>query len=875
MRKRLLLFAGIAAVLSVQAADKYPINYPLDAKIDRPDPLQEQRYLSAVNLTSTNYGKEVISVPQKEDQLIYHDLTKYSFVATEGEEVKITASWMGTWMHGVVYIDRNNDGQFAWEGIENGIIPEGSDVMTFSSVGGFNSEGSEVGGNCGVNPPAFTLPADLVPGTYRMRFKVDWQDGDPGGNKGMLNNAGDLINTITKNGGSITDMTLTILPEEKSVTVSAPHGKVTLADGSNLADADVTVGKELPVKIIPDAGYQIASFKVEYGVKSPVLPDANLINAAPTRERGLLNVPAFLIQNNSYTIPAECTVGDLVVTAEFIEAGDEPSEGNYESKVSGSKAETAGITSFTIAADKTTTIDVATADRHFTHNASVIPVLKGTTLTPTVAYNGPATDVKFYIDVNQNGVFNNVSYELLSSGAPGQLPEFTLNPLTPCGVYRARIQAGDDCVVDFFLNIHNEKGNIILDVQNGRAYAAKKRALGDNVNYGGSLSVMVEPTLPGFEASELRLRSGHNLNGEQFIRGNKQWQEVVVGINETATLSNIEGDIRVIANFEAQDDCEWTYIWGDEFNSDKLDESKWSFHPRATSVWNMHHAVGDEATAMVNKFENGVYNSYAFKTPEEVAGDNPTEMLTGAIYSSGKFYMTGGYIECRMKTTLHTGNFPAFWMMPASQTLGWPNDGEIDIMETIDQERKSYHTVHDGWRYKNFGPVSQDSPTPGGNVTTIVNEWHVYALEWDQEALKWYVDGKEVFSYPNMHFSEGKYTQEITWPFYKGFYVILNQSVGNGAWARPHDPNFTYLTKFDYVRAYQKKNAFDYFSSADGRVTSGIEDIVVDGIGSDDLDPNAPVEYYNLQGVRVGAENLAPGIYVRRQGKNVTKVAIR
>lgn len=52
------------------------------------------------------------------------------------------------------------------------------------------------------------------------------------------------------------------------------------------------------------------------------------------------------------------------------------------------------------------------------------------------------------------------------------------------------------------------------------------------------------------------------------------------------------------------------------------------------------------------------------------------------------------------------------------------------------------------------------------------------------------------------------------------------------------------------------------------------------GIGNvngdaDSVDPAAPVEFYNLQGVRVPADRLTPGIYIRRQGNKATKVAVR
>ncbi len=51
------------------------------------------------------------------------------------------------------------------------------------------------------------------------------------------------------------------------------------------------------------------------------------------------------------------------------------------------------------------------------------------------------------------------------------------------------------------------------------------------------------------------------------------------------------------------------------------------------------------------------------------------------------------------------------------------------------------------------------------------------------------------------------------------------------------------------------------------QIIAGIESVVVDN------DANAPAEYYNLQGMRV--DNPTNGLYIKRQGKSVTKVVIR
>lgn len=311
---------------------------------------------------------------------------------------------------------------------------------------------------------------------------------------------------------------------------------------------------------------------------------------------------------------------------------------------------------------------------------------------------------------------------------------------------------------------------------------------------------------------------------------------------------------------------EWQLVWSDEFDGDELDTQKWSYHPRYSSTWNRFIAVGDERP-VVNVIEDGQYKAYCIATPEEFKATEKQPMISGAIYTSGKFYCTGGWIEARIKTAPHTGNFPAFWMMPTARE-NWPNGGEIDIWEQINNENISYHTIHSAWGNKTLGTPDKPSPTKSGTASVTSAEWHVYALEWDQDALKFYVDGVLKFTYANTHYSDSKYSEYYAWPFSKPFYIICNQSVGNGSWAANPDTNFTYHTEFDYVRVYQKKNALDYYSTADGRV-NGIEEPISED--NADIDFNAPVAYYNLQGVSVNEGNLIPGLYICKQDNKVAK----
>lgn len=419
-----------------------------------------------------------------------------------------------------------------------------------------------------------------------------------------------------------------------------------------------------------------------------------------------------------------------------------------------------------------------------------------------------------------------------------------------------------------------DKCRFETDIKNGLALTLTGAAPAESYNYGSAVILKLSPVYEGFKASEVRVRHGQGLRGPQYVDDKKMWDELVMDYSERITIpaTAMDGDVLLMVDFRETDDSEWTLIWNDEFDADAMDESKWRVCTRYSSTWNKRIAQGDEIP-FVNKFGDGHYDAHAIATPEQFAATETQPMITGAIESAGKFHLKGGRIEAKLRSRAHSGSFPAFWMMPADNSAGWPKGGEIDIWEQIDAGRTTYHTIHSAWTYRSFGSVSRPSPTSSGSTSMNQEQWHVYALEWDAaEQLRWYVDGKLVFTYSNQHFSEGSYTEAMTWPFDKAFYVIINQSVGDGSWAANCDTSYDYLTEFDYVRAYQRKDAISYYTLADGDVTTGIEDIPAEpGMTDEDA---APV-YYNLQGIRVPADNLRPGIYIERRGGKCSKILVK
>ena len=176
--------------------DDYAINFDKDAK-----QTHSSRYSSSVSLQQTGKDKQTIEFGKTMNG--YEDLTTGTekFTVEAGSEVTPSIGYVGEWMHGYVYIDLNNDKQFSFNA--DGADQTGTEVVSYSYYKDQNSKGESASSNCNVNPmPAFTAPTE--PGTYRIRFKVDWDNIDAGGS--VLS-----TNHILNNGGGIYDATLEVV----------------------------------------------------------------------------------------------------------------------------------------------------------------------------------------------------------------------------------------------------------------------------------------------------------------------------------------------------------------------------------------------------------------------------------------------------------------------------------------------------------------------------------------------------------------------------------------------------------------------------------------------------------------------------------------
>lgn len=247
-------------------------------------------------------------------------------------------------------------------------------------------------------------------------------------------------------------------------------------------------------------------------------------------------------------------------------------------------------------------------------------------------------------------------------------------------------------------------------------------------------------------------------------------------------------------------DDSYRLVFSDEFNApdySRPDPGKWKHCQREKAVWNRWLSPHDSVAFL----RDGQLILKAIPTPASAPDTIP--MITGGIQSRGLFEFLYGKVEARIRTFPHNGNFPAFWLMPTDRGITkWPDCGEIDIWEQIDTTHRAYHTVHSRWT-RTLG--NTHNPRSSHDEPLDMDQYHVYTLEWTPDTLRWYVDGNPVGIYAKS--SDPAHLEQGQWPFDKPYYIILNQSVGNGSWAKPADTGHSYETRVDWVRVYQKNRS--------------------------------------------------------------------
>ena len=269
---------------------------------------------------------------------------------------------------------------------------------------------------------------------------------------------------------------------------------------------------------------------------------------------------------------------------------------------------------------------------------------------------------------------------------------------------------------------------------------------------------------------------------------------------------------------------EYQLMFYDEFNGNSLDFSKWN----TSFLWGPYYPINSEQQIYIDKagrhsdlsldpFEvsNGtlkikaeqlqagdvpvqpeindpewqLYESHQFNGEYgQVEGWTP-EYSSGLITSYDQFKFVNGYVEASIKVPEGSGAWPAFWLLNGYYVGNIP---EIDIMELRGSDPS---TVHHSYHYFNSdGEIQSSAETTSLTAGKYSDDFHTYAVQWDQGKITWYVDGSIV------RVLQGPETSTQL------MYILLNLAVGGNFVESVLPGTIPATMEIDYVRAYQRNS---------------------------------------------------------------------
>lgn len=223
----------------------------------------------------------------------------------------------------------------------------------------------------------------------------------------------------------------------------------------------------------------------------------------------------------------------------------------------------------------------------------------------------------------------------------------------------------------------------------------------------------------------------------------------------------------------------WKLVWEDNFEGDSLNLESWNYETHEPGWVNNELQEYTDSTNNIY-VKDGTLVIKAIK--EETEGG--IRYTSGKVTTQNKRDYKYGKFEARVKVPKGQGLWPAFWMMPTSESLygSWPRCGEIDIMEILGHEpEKAYGSIHYG------NPHKQQQGSYTLDKGTFADDYHIFSIEWEPDEIRYYIDGN-LYHKVNKWYTkqEGEGKIEYPAPFNQTFYIQFNLAVG-GIW--PGNPD--------------------------------------------------------------------------------------
>jgi len=244
-------------------------------------------------------------------------------------------------------------------------------------------------------------------------------------------------------------------------------------------------------------------------------------------------------------------------------------------------------------------------------------------------------------------------------------------------------------------------------------------------------------------------------------------------------------------------------VWSDEFDDNSINANNWTYDiGNGSGGWG-NNELEYYTTRPENVYvTNGLLHIVARQ--ESYGGKNYT---SAKLKTTGRFSKKYGRFEFRARLPQGQGYWPALWMMPQDSVYGgWASSGEIDVMENKGRVPTNVlGTIHYGGGWPNN--VHSSGPSYNFPAGDSVTNFHVYAVEWTTNAIRWYVDD-HLFETQTSWWSSSNPTNTsirnpYPAPFDQSFYLIMNLAIGGNFDGNPDGTTvFPQEMLVDYVRVY-------------------------------------------------------------------------
>ncbi|MDE5685123.1 MAG: hypothetical protein K2I26_01050 [Paramuribaculum sp.] len=835
------------------------------------------RYISSLNVNGTSIAGPGSANPHP----LYVDRTSDVVTVTAGDDVTITTVGGGEWMHHYIYMDFGKDG---WD-VDEEITQANGDLVWFNfyrrgeSGSYYNHKGEQLSSSytaiSGVEG-SFTVPADLEPGDYRVRFKTDWSCTNPCGNSASGN-------LITSNGGSIIDFTLRVespyLENERTITIAtsdAEAGTVEFVQPESDELSVSTALKKVIVKATPAEGAEfIGWYKAdaclsedpEYVIESTedLSIQANFMWSAQYTvtieqpENGTLTVSDGsyainsgdqVLANTTLTLSASANSGYSFQN--FIVNGEETTEttikvhgdvtisaniteGVEYCELQGSKSSSRYVTSLTVSDGKATSTvtvgDTSKSQVYVDCTESKVTVEPGAEVTVTSVGSGSWMHSYLFVDLDNNGW--NVDED--AEGVNGDLVWFNAHSTNGYEFYDSE---GNSTTMQQSVDKQVAKFTVPMGTPAGE-YRVRYKVDWLCLNPCGRWSSL------GYDGNYIDSNCGNIIDFILVVEASQLEEE------------------RTITVAVAEDQEEMGEVSLPEFEG--------------TSVTTDNRYVTIKATAFEGaQFMNWTRDGEVISTEAEIVVQDASDATYVANFGWTVNYTIGSNGSFQVKaegaeSPLQSGAAVA----PGTKLIATAVPDKYMVIDEFTNNGVDLEAVDGVAEIIVSGPVSINvtfkdeefnlSIATEGNGAVEV--WTESDMTTDEPAGEQLADGAQltinteyiVYVMPEV---DGDNAEEITFVLIKNGNDedITLDNLEDYGWNCTYNENYLIFP----IVTSGNVSVEAHFSTG----MAAIGDIVFDGIEGE-------VEFYNLQGVRVDAENVQTGFYIVRKGDKAVKMFIR